>query len=135
MRYLFISFRKSTLPQNRQLIVLISYGKPQVDNFVGNWTFRNHSIDTLFDIKPRLECRAGHGGEAADAVRPHAQAWEILNGAVGETILVTFAILETFECGLFFCWSCPEDGEQIGQRLPILTGNSRPNNRKPKLET
>ena len=38
---------KSTPPQNLQLNTLISVSKQQVDDFVGELTFYNHSIDTL----------------------------------------------------------------------------------------
>ena len=39
--YLSFSFRKSTPPQNRQLIILIGNSKQQVGNFVGESTLQN----------------------------------------------------------------------------------------------
>ena len=42
-----INFRKSTPPQKRQLVVLISNGKQLVDDFVGKLTFKNCSINTF----------------------------------------------------------------------------------------
>ena len=40
-KYLLISFRKSTPPQNRQLNILIGNSKQQVVDFVGELTFEN----------------------------------------------------------------------------------------------
>ena len=49
--YLLISFRKSTSPQNRQLIIHYYRLEYQVGCFVGELTFQNHLIDTLCEIK------------------------------------------------------------------------------------
>jgi hypothetical protein len=42
---------KSTLPQNRQLNILIGKSKQQVDGFAGKLTLRNHLIDTFCDMR------------------------------------------------------------------------------------
>ena len=50
-RGLSISFRKSTLSQNRQLNISTSKSKQYVDDFVGELTFQNHLINTFCEIK------------------------------------------------------------------------------------
>ena len=49
--YQSISFRKSSPPHDRQLDMLISNGKQQVDNYWGELTFQNRSIDTFCEMK------------------------------------------------------------------------------------
>ena len=49
--YQINGFRKWTPQQNRQFIVLTSPSKQQVDSFVGEMTFWNHSINTLCKIR------------------------------------------------------------------------------------
>ena len=44
-------FRKSTLPQNRLLIVSIGNSKQQVDDFVGELTFLNHVINKFCEME------------------------------------------------------------------------------------
>ena len=48
--YLLISFRKSIPAQNRQLNVLISKSKQEVDDFVGELTFTNQLMSTSCEI-------------------------------------------------------------------------------------
>ena len=43
--------KKIPPPQNRQLLVLISNKKQQVDDFVKELTFQNHLVDTLCEKK------------------------------------------------------------------------------------
>ena len=47
----FISFRKSTPPQNRQLGILIGKSKPYVHDFVGELIFKNQLINTFCEIR------------------------------------------------------------------------------------
>jgi len=49
--YQLNGFRKSTSPQNRQLIVLMGNSKQEGENIVGELTFQNHSIDTFCEIR------------------------------------------------------------------------------------
>ena len=42
--YLLINLRKSTPLQNRRLNIVISDGKQQVDDSVGELTFQNHFV-------------------------------------------------------------------------------------------
>ena len=48
--HLLISFRKATPPQNRQLNILISNAKQQVDDCVGELTFQNLLINTFCEM-------------------------------------------------------------------------------------
>ena len=48
--YLLISFRKSTAPQNQELIVYYCYSKSEVKG-LGELTFYNNLIDTLCEIR------------------------------------------------------------------------------------
>ena len=53
---LSISFRKSTPPANRQLIVYYYLLKYEVDGIVGELTFLNHLLNTLchISLEPNL---------------------------------------------------------------------------------
>ena len=48
--YLLLSVRESTAPQNRQLEISTSNSKQKVDDFLGELTFKNHSIHILCEI-------------------------------------------------------------------------------------
>ena len=48
--HLFIDFRESTAPQNRQLTIWISNIEEQVDDSVGELTFPNKLINTFCEI-------------------------------------------------------------------------------------
>ena len=56
--YQFNGFRKSTPPQNRQLNVLTSRSKHEVDDVVGELTFENYSIRT-FCVRNHRSQRCG----------------------------------------------------------------------------
>ena len=49
--YYLNSFRESTSPHNRQFVILISKSEQQVDDFVGDLTFQNHSKNTFCEIR------------------------------------------------------------------------------------
>ena len=66
--YSFIGFDKSTPPQNRQLIVYYHQSKYSVDDFVGESTFENHSINTLCEMRAGI--RFPGRGEEGGARRP-----------------------------------------------------------------
>ena len=61
--YLLISFRKSAPLQHRQLDIFISNSERQVDDFVGELTFQDESINALCQIKHAVHQKCGRSTE------------------------------------------------------------------------
>ena len=96
--YFFVGFRNSTPPKNYQLIVHYCSLKYSVDDFVGELTFQNKSINTLCQIKA-----GAHGAARRELCGPllerNAQAW---NHTIDFTSTIDFTHTIDFTKTIYF---------------------------------
>jgi len=86
---LLIRFRKSTPPQNRQVKSSISGGKQYVDNFVGELSLYNKSINTFCEIRVLFGNEISHNNDNNVLVKHarvcHTIRWQIHRRAYWKT--------------------------------------------------